>query len=137
MSLRNQKLKSKKPSQLIGYPPRAESTDKERPVFSFHLLQKGYCITDCEKHEKAGLADCLRKLSNFCWLELKNDKKHGLGCEKIDKHCIKAPMPEITPKTDSFLVFRFHGKAPMVGYRDGKIFHILWLDRNFRLYDHG
>lgn len=23
---------------------------------------------------------------------------------------------------------RFHGMAPMVGYRDGRVFHVLWLD---------
>jgi len=25
----------------------------------------------------------------------------------------------------------------MVGYRQGHIFHVLWLDRDFTLYDHG
>jgi hypothetical protein len=137
MSLKKQKLKSKKPNQFVALPPHGGSTDREKPVFSLHLLQKGYCVADCKTNEKASLADCLRKLSNFCWLELKNDKRHGLGCEKIDKHCIKASIPEITPKNDTFLAFRFHGKAPMVGYREGRIFHILWLDRSFALYDHG
>jgi hypothetical protein len=137
MSLKTHKLKNKKPTQNIPFPNNIGSTDKDKPIFSFHLLQKGYCITDCEKEEKASLADCLRKLSNFCWLELKNDKRHGLGCEKMDRCRIKASIPETLPKNITFLVFRFHGKAPMVGYREDKVFHILWLDRNFSLYDHG
>jgi hypothetical protein len=28
-------------------------------------------------------------------------------------------------------------RAPMVGYRVQAIFYILWLDRDFTLYDHG
>lgn len=113
------------------------STDREKPIFSFHSLQKDYCVTDCEQNEKASLAECLRKLSNFCWMQLKNDKRHGLGCEKIARNAIKAPMPTSISEDTTFLAFRFHGKAPMVGYREQAIFHILWLDRKYTLYDHG
>lgn len=47
------------------------------------------------------------------------------------------PPSEMKPDAD-YIVFRFQGKKPMVGFRDAYgVFHILWLDRNFTLYDHG
>lgn len=113
------------------------NTDKERPIFSFHSLRERYCIRDCEKDELASLAKTLRNLSDLTWLEIKSCHKHGLGHEKIPSCAIKASIPNILPKRDHFLAFRFSGKAPMVGYRDKSVFHILWLDRNFTLYDHG
>jgi hypothetical protein len=37
----------------------------------------------------------------------------------------------------NLIAFRFDGKKPMVGYRDGVTFYVLFLDRSFTLYDHG
>ncbi|MEG4867017.1 MULTISPECIES: hypothetical protein [Microcoleaceae] len=34
----------------------------------------------------------------------------------------------------NFIAFRFGGMAPMVGYRDGAVLYIIWLDRDFTLY---
>jgi hypothetical protein len=42
----------------------------------------------------------------------------------------------ITPEV-TLLALRFSGKHPMVGYREDDIFHILWFDFDFTLYDHG
>jgi hypothetical protein len=35
------------------------------------------------------------------------------------------------------LAFRFCDKAPMIGYRIGRVFTVLFLDRNHTLYPHG
>jgi len=49
-----------------------------------------------------------------------------------------APIPaHVTEDVQRFIAFRFSGRAPMVGYRVQAIFYLLWLDRNFTLYDPG
>ena len=60
------------------------------------------------------------------WQEIINVPRHGLG-------------HEIIPNDESvnILAFRFSGQKPMVGYRQENVFYIIWLDRNFTLYDHG
>ncbi|MEK8017899.1 MAG: hypothetical protein VSS75_013585 [Candidatus Parabeggiatoa sp.] len=40
------------------------------------------------------------------------------------------------PEDANFLAFQFYGMAPMIGYRDGSIFYILWLDIHFSVYSH-
>jgi len=66
-----------------------------------------------------------------------NSPRHGLGYEKIARTSIRAPIPTDITDDVTFIAFRFYGKAPMVGYREGYIFHILWIDRDFTLYSHG
>jgi hypothetical protein len=46
-------------------------------------------------------------------------------------------IPAHVTEDVTLLSFRFHGKAPMVGYRVGRIFHIVWLDHDFAVYSHG
>ena len=63
--------------------------------------------------------------------------RHGQGWEIIRRESIKGDsVPDISE--DAHLIaFRCMGKAPVVGYRsaDG-VFNILWIDRDFDLYDH-
>jgi hypothetical protein len=49
---------------------------------------------------------------------------------------IKATIPSHLQSDINLLAFRFCAKAPMVGYREGNVFHVVWLDRAFTLYDH-
>ncbi|OOF53560.1 hypothetical protein [Rodentibacter trehalosifermentans] len=116
-----------------------ENNDKKPPVFSFHKIEKNYGLSNCEANEKVALVETLHKLSQFTWQELRNNPRHGLGTEKIEHLAIKGcKVPDfIKEQNISLIAFRFNGKSPMVGYRENQIFHILWLDRNFTLYDHG
>ena len=115
------------------------SPDKMPPIFSLEI-KSDYCITSCTKEEKGHFALTLHKLSQLPWTELRNSNKHALGYEKIRKGSIRATMPkDITDDVD-IIAFRFSGMKPMVGYRDAidrRIFHILWIDRKFKLYNHG
>jgi hypothetical protein len=43
----------------------------------------------------------------------------------------------LTEDVQRLIAFRFAGNRPMVGYRVQAIFYLLWLDRDFTLYDHG
>jgi len=114
-----------------------KSDDSRTPLFCLHHLQKGYCVLDCEKNEKAALAETLRKLSQLSWSQIRQAPRHGSGYEKISKNSIRAAIPPNVTEDTSIIAFRFCGKAPMVGYRLREVFHICWLDRKYTLYPHG
>jgi hypothetical protein len=114
------------------------STDGRTPVFCLRFLDRPYCVTECERDEQASLALTMHRLSRLTWQQIRNAPRHGLGTEKIHRESIRAAIPTgITEDVESFLAIRFHGKAPMVGFRSGEVFHLVWLDRAFTLYAHG
>jgi hypothetical protein len=108
------------------------------PLFSFEHLQDGYDVEACTRDERASLALKLSKISKLTWRECQQSSRHGLGSEKIALNSIRtSSIPSCIPEDcDSLLAFRFYAKAPMVGFRRGRIFYILWLDRDFCLYRH-
>lgn len=112
------------------------SPELQTPVFSLHLLNERYCISKCQRKEKADFADTLRKLGKMTWRELKQIGRHKLGYEKISRDSIRTSVPVNLKGDARFIAFRFSGKKPMVGYRDKNIFHIIWLDWNLSLYKH-
>lgn len=132
------KHRHKQPKGIIKQPTPHDhqSTQQKRPTFSFHSISKDYCISKCTKPEKASLADTLRKMSESTWAELHNKERHCGGYEKINRNAIKAPIPRSISDDVKFLAFRFYENAPMVGYRELEMFHVLWLDRRFKLYNH-
>lgn len=113
-----------------------ETPDQQPPVFSLQYLQPGYTLGECDKDEAAAFAKMIGRLSQLTWSEIKTAARHGLGFEKIARNALKAPIPSHITDDVNFIVFRFSGLKPMVGYRDGAVFHVLWLDCKFRLYDH-
>ncbi|MEO0985245.1 MAG: hypothetical protein AAFY20_06815 [Cyanobacteria bacterium J06639_14] len=120
--------------------PKGESeipSGKQKPVFSFHYLNRDFCLSCCIEREKAAFADTMHRLSQLTWNEIQGSHKHGLGCEKIQRNRLRSSIPSHITEDVNFLAFRFYGKAPMVGYRDRNIFHVIWFDRAFTLYDHG
>lgn len=114
----------------------AKDTDKMPPVFSLSGIVTGYCITDCEKDEKLAFVDHLRRLSQLTWRDLRFAPRHGLGYEKIARNSINVGIPTNISEEVNFISFRFHGEKAMVGYKVSNIFHIVWLDRSFKVYDH-
>lgn len=122
----------------VGVSPEfAEQPEQRPPEFSFRYVQRSHCVSACERDEKAALVDKLHRLSSLTWAQLKQQPRHGLGFEKISRDSIRVPAPaHVTPDVD-LIAFRFSGMKPMVGYRREATFFILWLDRDFTLYDHG
>lgn len=112
--------------------------DKSSPIFSLEKLQQGdYCLSSLDQENKAMFAEAIYRRKSVTWAEIKKLPRHGLGTEKMSKHRIKAAIPQfITEDVSDFLVFRYHGLRPMVGYRQRNIFFVLWFDHNFTLYDH-
>lgn len=111
--------------------------DELHPVFSFEYMVSGFDVEGCKKTDRASLALTLLKLSKLTWAQIKQCPRHGLGFETIDRDCIKARIPSVITPDVRLLAFRFSGMKPMVGYRIGRTFFIIWLDRDYSLYDHG
>jgi hypothetical protein len=120
------------PSRTRDIPP-----EQQKPIFSLFYLRKDYCLSACTKDEKAAFADTLHKLSQITWNEISSSSRHGAGYERISRDSIRSGIPAHLKEDVNFIAFRFCGKAPMVGYRDENIFHVIWIDRAFSLYDHG
>lgn len=125
-------------SKRIKYPiPDTIPSIQEKPIFSFLHLQDNYCISKCSKEQKIGFVDTMRALSKMTWNEIRSAPRHGLGSEKIERRFIKASIPNNISDDATFIAIRFSANAPMVGFRTDNIFHIVWFDRDFTLYDHG
>lgn len=75
-------------------------------------------------------------MSQLTWQQLSQAPRHGQGFESIARKAIKGTFPSVLTQDVTILAFRFNGKAPMVGFRSGEVFHVVWLDRTFELYDH-
>ncbi|EBR9315413.1 hypothetical protein ACOIPX_004710 [Salmonella enterica] len=125
-------------SKTVGVSQQDEArlVDNSPPTFSFRYLQRGYCIDSCERHEKAALADTLFRLSRLSWAQIRQAPRHGLGYEKVARNAIRAAVPAHITEDVDLIAFRFCGRAPMVGYKLGGTFYIVWLDRVYTLYPH-
>jgi len=112
--------------------------DNQPPIFSLEKLQQGkYCLSALDKEHKAMFADAIFRRKSILWNDIKRIDRHGLGTEKIPKSSIRAPIPSfITDDINDFLVFRYKGRNPMVGYRQRDVFFVLWFDHDFSLYKH-
>ena len=112
------------------------STDGLSPVFCLHHLADGWRISDCERDDQAAFALTTEKLSRVTWRDIRNAHRHGIGTEKIPRNALKAPVPNDIADDVQFFALRFSGKKPMVGFRSSQIFHVVWFDSKFSLYDH-
>jgi hypothetical protein len=111
---------------------------KGRPFFSFHYLQDSYCISRCDKNDKASFADAMKCLSAMTWNQIYAAPRHGLGAEKIARKSINVEIPDNLPEDiNSFWAIRFSGLKPMIGFRNNDVYHIVWFDRDFSVYSHG
>ena len=108
----------------------------EHPVFCLHYLDKQYCLRKCNQEERAAFANTIRMLSQLPWIEITAKRLHGY--EKIinKKSINRGNLPRCISDDTSVIGFHFHGKKPMVGFRTGFIFHIVWFDPTFTLYKH-
>lgn len=106
------------------------------PVFCLRHLSSKFCLTKCNKDEVYGFAHTLRILSQQSWSIIIS--KGVKGFEKIrNPRSMKEAMPKELTEDLPIIAFCFAGRKKVVGCRDGCIFHIIWLDPKFQLYDHG
>ena len=119
----------------------SRSTQSEKPVFSFEFMQGGnHCIEGCHAHNLGNSYNVLKSiwdLGCLTWSDISSAPRHGLGYEKISRGAIQVPIPRSITDDVTFLAFRCIGKAPMVGFRDGATFYVVWIDFDFSVYSHG
>lgn len=122
----------------LAAPPTDPTPDHnhEPPAFCFRYLVAGHGIVECTSQEKISLINTIWQLSQRSWLELILSGRHGSGCEKINAAALRVGRPAFLSEEVTFLSFRFCAKAPMIGFREGRTFHVLWLDREFKVYKH-
>lgn len=115
----------------------AASPEVTYPSFSLRHVQAQYCVSKCEKNDKAAFAEAVRKITQFSWQELASTQRHGIGFEKIDRDCLRVSLPALLTPDVRLISFRFSGLKSMIGFR-GKdnVFYVIWLDRDFSVYRH-
>lgn len=116
------------------------NTDELYPAFSFEKMQdkSGNSVNCCGDEDRVALVKRLFMLSRLTWKEIRQAPSSGMGSEQIPKYRIKRPIPStVTPDIEQFSSLHFSGKKRFVGYRVGQIFHILWVDHTFEVYNHG
>ena len=126
-------------SARLKPPPKKDEIlpEQQPPIFSLEHLQSTYCITACNSNDQAQFALKLKELSQLTWSHIQSLPRHGLGYEKIRQDAIRHSIPSHITSDVNLLAFRFSGTKPMVGYRSGRIFYVVWLDKDYTLYDHG
>ena len=110
--------------------------EQQPPIFSLRYLEGEYCLTKCAQDDQAAFALKLHRLSKLTWSQIQSQDRHKLGYERISRDALKASVPKFITEDVNIIAFRFSGLKSMLGYRDGSVFYIIWLDRNFTLYDH-
>ena len=115
------------------------STNLEYPAFCFNEIQKSYGLDDCnDNDDRISFANKIVKLGSMTWSQIQSAPRHGLGFEQIDKNSIKASLPNNTPPDRTFLAFRLGGSKNKVilGYREDRLFHVVWIDTKGSTYKH-
>ena len=132
------RAKQRQPSGRIKEPIVYKvDSSTQNPIFCLHYLDRAYGLSKCEKNLKVSLIHKLYELSQLTWNQITSTDRHGLGLEAIPYEQIRGRMPTHITSDQKFIAIRFHQLRPMVGYRIERIFHIVWLDYNMELYDHG
>lgn len=115
----------------------SDTLQLDYPVFCFKHLHSDYNVDKCDKDDKSALVEQIAKLSSMDWNQIQLAPKSGLGSEKIARASIKPSVPvAITEDVKDFLALRYNGHKAFVGYRNRFIFHIVYIDHNFSVYDH-
>lgn len=117
-----------------------KSTDGESPVFCLKHIDAKFDLkaSDLTKDAKAAFAEQLQSLASMTWAEIKRSPRHAFGTEKMPVGKLSITLSGAYADLEHVLVFRYSGKLPMVGHRNGHIFHIFAIEREFgELYDHG
>lgn len=126
-----------KSGDKISVPASANLPTIDYPVFCFRHIHKDYGIDDCQEDDKVAFLKRIVKLSSLSWEEIYKAPRHGWGTEKIEINSIKPSCPRfITPDVSFLLALRYHGLKPFLIHKVGYICHVIFIDKDFSVYDH-
>jgi len=121
----------------VKVPNIIEIENFDHPIFCFKHLHKDFDLERCNDEEKAALIEQIVRLSKLSWQHIQFTSRKGMGTEKISINSIKASIPAVvTEDITDLLALRFLGNAPFVGLRNRFVFHVIYIDRAFTLYNH-
>ena len=112
------------------------NNDNKSPLFSFDFMTTNnkYNFANLSDDDKLALINKIHDYRNKTWLDVKNEPRHNKGSEKIKS---KIELPASVKEDTTLLALRYNGLKAMIGYREERIFHIIYFDPNFKLYNHG
>ena len=121
------------------FPPLQKAFDDNDGItFSFQFLQRSYDLENksLSKDNKIQLLKKLVGISKTSWSSLVlMDKRSGF--ERLNKNAISSLPSIITDDIDKLYVLRFASQGcRLIGFRQGNIYHILYIDPNLSLYKH-
>lgn len=118
--------------------PRAGGRDNDKtPVFCLAHLGRDHCLEQLDTDAACAFARTLAKLSRLTWQQISQAPRHGSGFEHMPVTRFRPTLPTPFSDAEKLMVFRYHGKRPMVGYRVGTVFHVLWIERQYgEVYSH-
>ncbi len=131
--------KIKRPKERLAVPRNTSAYGNvDYPLFSFKHLQDVSLKSCTDSKFLLDFVFRLKKLSELGWQQIATSHRHGFGMEKIDRESIKPSIPTVVTPEVPLFAFRSAGNnLPFVGYRDDKIFHILFIETSFGdIYDH-
>ena len=132
-------MKFKDPPKNKGAHLKVPAATKAEPQYltiSLRHIRNSHCISACDDGETRSFADKVRILTGKPWTEINGMPRHGLGFEQISRDALQVPIPGHLTDDVNIIAFRFCGLKPMIGYRDGPVFYVLWFDRAFDCYPH-
>lgn len=99
---------------------------------------RGFQISDLSSPQKVALADRVHILSDLSWAHLRRKGRHH-GSEPISPQQIRRQIPSCVEAQDAILSIRVQTNEVfrMIGYRRNRTLHVLLLDPEGVLYDHG
>ena len=102
------------------------------PLFSFRFLQEVSFPGFQDGSFFSKFLVRLKKLSELGWKEIEKSSRHSFGLEKIPHHLIRPSLPSaITPEIPLFALRATGDNRPFIGFRNGKVFHILFIETRF------
>lgn len=87
------------------------------------------------REESKALLKRLDMLRQMSWREIEMTRHDGAGCEPIPRGRINPAIPGALTEDLTILAFRCSQTMRLVGWRNGRILHIVWIDPNHKVYD--
>lgn len=130
------KPSSSSPNRLAVHAAESDDSDMRPPQFCFEFMESNFCISQQEKQIRSKFAERLRQLSQSSWQKLRQlPRKHGY--ETIPDKQIAVGIPKCRTPDTPIISVRCGDKARLIGYRNKRVFHILWVDASpFKVYSH-
>lgn len=127
---KNNTFTTKKSIQKTPFKEAESDYTTRKPMFTFyHMNPAGsYCVTRCERGDRADIAERLAALSQFTWGGLNQERRECYGHEQIKLKQFRTtifPTEIVTPEVKSLMVFRYSNGGRMAGVRVHDVYHVI------------